>query len=741
MNAHSLDVLLKFFPEKVVDILEKQVGITHLYPTQYEAIRHGALEGVDLVLAAPTASGKTLVAELSMLKTLLEGGKTLYMAPLRALASEKYEEFKEFFGFFGYKTAISTGDFDSDDSWLGKYDVIVTTNEKADSLLRHKAPWFDKVSLLVADEIHLIGSDRRGATLEVLLTRTRLMPRKPQLLGLSATIGNLEELAEWLGAKPVRVDWRPVPLREGVYYDGEIFYNDGQSMALENHGSPLFDLAHDTLNGEGQILVFSPTRRTAVSDSRKLAAITSKFLTPNEIKAIREHVKRLKSLYSDKVTLQLVEVLQRGVAFHHAGLGSEARSSVEKLFRERILKAVVATPTLAAGVNLPARRVVITDYRRFNVELGYYEKIPVMEYKQMAGRAGRPKYDKNGEAILIARSLQELEFLFKEYINAEPERLTSQLASEPVLRSHVLSVIATSEFVRSYSSLEKFLVSTFYSFQNRDYYFVVERAKNILKRLTSAGFLETKDGDIFPTPLGVRVAELYIDPETAIMGIEFFKKARPASTLSYLYLISSTPDATTIHLRRGDEEWLEERLETLKGELGFKPPDDEIEYEFFLQRLKTALLLEDWINEVPEDIIVDKYDVGPGDIYSLTQTAEWVAFALSEIAKLTGFNDHSVRLAVLSKRIKHGVKEELLELVSLKGIGRVRARSLFLNGYKSLIDLVMAKEEELARVPGIGRTLARSIKRQLSSEVPLQEEVGEEEPLYEQPGQGLDAYL
>ncbi|AKG39440.1 hypothetical protein MA03_07770 [Infirmifilum uzonense] len=732
-------MLAKFFPRNILETLKNRLGITQLYPTQYEAVRQGALEGKDLVIAAPTASGKTLVAELTILKRLLEGGKALYMVPLRALASEKYEEFKNFFGVFGYKTAISTGDFDSDDAWLGKYDVIVTTNEKADSLLRHKAPWFDKVSVIVADEIHLLGSDRRGATLEVLLTRTKLMPERPQLLGLSATIGNLEELTEWLGARPVRVDWRPVPLREGVYYNGEIFYNDGQSVSLENHGAPLFDLAYDTLKEDGQLLVFSPTRRSAVSDARKLSAITSKFISPGELKVIRENIRRLKSEHSDKVTLQLLELLQKGVAFHHAGLASEARSTVERMFRDRILKVIVATPTLAAGVNLPARRVVVTDYRRFNVELGYYERIPVMEYKQMAGRAGRPRYDKEGESVLIARSLQELEFLFKEYVEAEPENLSSQLASEPVLRSHLLSVIATSELVRSLDSLGRFLLNTFYSYQNRDYFFVIERAKKILNRLAQAGFLEVRGDKLEPTQLGIRVAELYIDPETAVTGLDFFKKVDQASTLSYLYLIASTPDASTIHLRRGDEEWLEDILKSSSLGPVARPPEDEIEYEFFLQRLKTALLLEDWINEVPEEHIVEKYDVGPGDIYSLIQTAEWVAFALSEIAKLTGFNEHSVRLAVLSKRIEHGVKEELLELVSLRGIGRVRARSLYSHGYKSLIDLVTAREEDLAMIPGIGRALARSIKKQLSSEA--EESHEEEEKIQELPEQGLDAYF
>lgn len=743
MNSSNLEILAKYFPEEVLSKIRERLGITELYPTQLQAIKSGVLDHENIILAAPTASGKTLVAELAALKTLLEGGKVLYTAPLRALASEKYEEFKGFFSLFGYETAISTGDFDSDDPWLEKYDVIVTTNEKADSLLRHKARWISKVTLLVVDEIHVIGSDKRGATLEVFLTRMKLASNKPQILGLSATVGNLEELAEWLGAKPVRVDWRPVPLKEGVYYEGEVFFGDGTHLSLGVRETPLHDLVYDTLEDEGQVLVFSPTRRSSVSDARKLSVLTSKFVSPQDSRVIREHVRKLRALYSDKVTLELLELLPKGVAFHHAGLGPEARKTVENLFRNRVLKAVVATPTLAAGVNLPARRVVITDYRRFNVELGYYERIPVMEYKQMAGRAGRPRYDKEGEAILIARSLQELEFLMREYVYAQPEKLHSQLSSEPVMRSQLLSVVATSDLVRDFSTLERFLSNTLYYHQNGSY-FVVENAKSVIRKLSRAGLIELKDSEIKPTLLGIRVAELYIDPETALKGIEFFKMKCAAQTLSYLLLLSSTPDMQTVHLRRGDEEWLEEVLTARKGELCFNPPADEIEYQFFLQQLKTALLLEDWINEVHEDTIIENYDVGPGDVYAITQTAEWIAFALAEVAKITGYTDHALQLSVLSKRIKHGVREELLDLVSLRGIGRVRARSLYNHGYKSLIDIALAREEDLARVPGIGRALARAIKLYLSSsseEIRESDEIGEEESTRELASGGLDSYF
>ncbi|MCK5628170.1 DEAD/DEAH box helicase, partial [Candidatus Bathyarchaeota archaeon] len=158
--------------EAVKEILIRS-GIVELNPPQEEAMRMGALNGRNLVLASPTASGKTLVAELCCLKHVLEqSGRAIYLAPLRALASEKFEEFRKYTSIRKpngkkVRVGISTGDFDSGDSWLGRNDIIVTTNEKADSLLRHRARWVDDISLVVADEVHLINEGKRGPTLEV----------------------------------------------------------------------------------------------------------------------------------------------------------------------------------------------------------------------------------------------------------------------------------------------------------------------------------------------------------------------------------------------------------------------------------------------------------------------------------------------------------------------------------------------------------------------------------------------
>src|ERR1700690_1413960 len=236
--AISLKITDLSVPESVKEILNG-LGIAELFPPQEETIRAGVLEGKNIVLASPTASGKTLIAELCGLKHVLErGGKVIYLSPLRALASEKFEDFKKYTSIRkpdGRKVSvgISTGDFDSADNWLERYDVIITTNEKADSLLRHRAKWMDSISLVIADEIHLLNEAERGPTLEIVLARLLQVNPNIQILALSATINNVDEISGWLNAKYIVTEWRPINLKEGVMLQAEVQYKDGSSRKVE----------------------------------------------------------------------------------------------------------------------------------------------------------------------------------------------------------------------------------------------------------------------------------------------------------------------------------------------------------------------------------------------------------------------------------------------------------------------------------------------------------------------------
>jgi helicase len=209
-------------PQKIYALLERR-GFTTLRPAQSKAIAAGLFEDKNLLVCTPTASGKTLVGELAMLNAVLhDRGKAVYVVPLRALASEKHKQFTKEYP--SLAIALTSGDVDSADAYLARYDIIITTSEKLDSLIRHKTPWLASVKTVIIDEIHLLNDQGRGPTLEVLITMLRQALPKLQLIGLSATIGNPEELADWLGAKLVLDSWRPVRLDKGVYLDGKITF-------------------------------------------------------------------------------------------------------------------------------------------------------------------------------------------------------------------------------------------------------------------------------------------------------------------------------------------------------------------------------------------------------------------------------------------------------------------------------------------------------------------------------------
>ncbi|MAG16368.1 hypothetical protein CMO88_04885 [Candidatus Woesearchaeota archaeon] len=197
-------------------------NIAELRPAQVKSVKAGLLEEKNLLVCTPTASGKTLIAELAALSAILNGkGKAIYIVPLKALAAEKYKDFKQRYGNL-IKIAISTGDLDSSDSYLANYDLLFMTSEKLDSLLRHHTPWIKSVKVVVIDEIHLLNDPGRGPTLEILITILKQLLPQMQLIGLSATIGNSEELAEWLNAKLIIDSWRPVTLHQGIYLDDKI---------------------------------------------------------------------------------------------------------------------------------------------------------------------------------------------------------------------------------------------------------------------------------------------------------------------------------------------------------------------------------------------------------------------------------------------------------------------------------------------------------------------------------------
>lgn len=698
-------------------IIEKVIGsgITRLHPPQAEALGP-ALAGKHLVLAIPTASGKSLVAYLALVKAALEGRKGLYTVPLRALAAEKVEELRAFSD-LGIKVKVATGELDESDAALRGADIVVATSEKADSLMRHRSRWMEDLGVVVADEIHLMHDPERGPTIEVLLSKVKMTNPRAQLIALSATIKNAKEIAQWLNAELVVSDFRPVELHEGVSEGTYILFANRKKKVILEKGEPLEALVLDSLKADGQCLVFVNTRRSAVAEADRLREAVEDLLTDEEKAALAKVSGAVKVGEHSQLHDRLARCVASGTAFHHAGLAHTQRKAVEDAFKARRIKVLVATPTLAAGVNLPAKRVIVRDVRRFESNMGQVP-IPVLEIKQMCGRAGRPRYDKEGEAILLAKSDDEVEQLMEEYVYAEPERIFSKLGTERALRVHLLAAVATG-FVAGKGDLDAFLASTFLAHQTNAWD-LEGPVEDVLAFLNEHGLIGRSGADLKPTALGARVSELYIDPLTAVRFQEALNRMgkKRVTERSFLHLISSVPDSMPLYMRESEWGWVQDLVEREADTFLVEDIEVAKSDETFLSEVKTSEVLAWWAEEMSLDAISTKFDIGPGDLRTRIDTARWLLYSFREVAKATGAGPLPAVID-LSRRVVNGVKAELLPLVAFRGIGRVRARSLWGHGYKGPQDIREASVEQLARVPFVGTKVAETMKREAEGAPPV----------------------
>ena len=685
-------------------------GFVNLHPPQAEAIPI-ALEGHNLVAAIPTASGKSLIGYIPALQMIVERGKkVLYIVPLKALASEKKDDFDRYSS-LGIKSHMSTGDLDSDDKYISDADVIVATSEKADSMIRHGSNWMDQVGLVIADEIHMIHDPGRGPTLEVILTKLMRRNRDLQIIALSATMSNAFDLAEWLHARLVESDWRPIPLKEGVFYNNEIEFDDRTKREVPPDKEEIWSLIEQAVKDGGQSLVFVNSRRStealAVKYCKKMSTLAGRELSRYEMDLLEGDGE------TTETGRKLSSCVKCGIAFHNAGLTYRQRKYVEDNFRNGQIKCIVATPTLAAGINLPARRVIVRDTMRYETNYGN-SPIPVMEIKQMCGRAGRPGYDPYGEAILVAKTQEDADHLMQDYVEHDTERLTSKLFNERVLRSHVLGLLATDD-ADSHDSIIDFLKETFFGTVSQ--MFGIESVVDgIVSSLVEEEMAKTDGDSVRVTSFGKRVSDLYIDPisasilKHAVMNIE-----DDTDNLAILLVAAMTPDVLGLYPKKSDNEMLDAALQKLDdNNLWLVDPYDLRDYdpEFLNSDLKVALLIEEWIEETNEETICNNMGIGPGDIRSKVDMMDWIIYAMSEIAYI--FNPSAIKsIRPLMTRIRYGVKEELIELVSFRGVGRNRARILFNKGIRTKADVVAISEEELASIPGIGHVLASKMKEQV----------------------------
>jgi len=709
-----------------IEIIKKILEInsySSLNPVQEKALKY---IGENTIICSPTASGKTTIFELYLLDTIINRRKkVVYISPLKALTSEHYfETRRKFSKEFNVKVGLSTGDLDESVKHLEEYDILFLTYEKFDSVIRHSPTWLSKVGLLTIDEIHEIGSDR-GSTLEVLLTQVKINYPDIKLLGLSATIGNPNEVAAWLSAKLIKSDYRPVPLQVGVLYDNKMYFGE-QTIKLENtkKDHSLNGIIKDTLLKQKQIIIFCNSRKSTMTYSEKYSREVYGTLTNEEkekLKVISKEVHNALESPTKQCNL-LSSVLGFGVCFHHAGLVSKQRHIIEDEFKKGNIKVIFATPTLAAGINLPAFRVVINSIYRF--DLTGSNPLSVNEVFQMVGRAGRPKYDKSGEALIVASKETDINRIYGSYIDAEPTNIDSQLSKINKLRAQLLSIIITNE-IESIEEINKFISKTFYYKIFGSTSEIKENIKDIINEFIEYEFVERTDRNkIKITDLGRKVSLLYLDPISAHRIIEDLiikqEKLENLNDLSLLFtLLNTTELSPYLNYKNEKEDGLFVMFEDLKQTIFFDYEDI-----YLLSKLYEAKMLMDWINETNEDKIIEEYTTSPGQIRDILTRSEWIIHCVLELCKFTGKNIQLFKkFKDLRTRLKYGVSEELVSLVELKNIGRVRARTLYARGMKSPNDIKKDPEKFISIIGKPGLVTLEELKIDYKKEVKEQEVV------------------
>lgn len=683
--------------ENLADNIKTIIKSTYPYindfnPAQKVVIESGYLEDKsNYIISIPTASGKTVLGVLPALKTILNGGKAIYAAPLLSIQNEKVKEFKAF-----EEHGIKVGKHPS------SADLSVMVFESFDTLTRFSWNVLRDVDTLIIDEFHMIGEFNRGPTLEAAITRAKIINPSMRIIALSATLRNIEEIEGWLEGRCVEHDYRPVPLNKEVL--------DLEMFNVKNKNDVIVKISEKAMNDESQVLAFVSTRRFTESLATHVAKKINKKLSKQQKSKFKQVAEKLLEVPEKKgsqpttTCIKLAESAEKGVAFHHAGLFNEQKEIIEDEFRKGNILLITATPSLMYGVNLPSKTVVIRDHTRWTSQGP--QPIPVFDYEQMSGRAGRPQYDDVGYSYLIAKSIDESQNLTDFYINGEIELTNSKLIdNKDAIYRQIIAQIA-SNLSKNLDDLTDFFEKTLFGYQMNNNpsmsLFASESLKweleNALQFLLQNGIIRATPEGLKTSDFGNLIAKSNYSVETAVKIKEYISNIDEFKTEEFIYALAETPDLPLI---------------TFKGRKSKDPVREKLsEYGLFAVDIgnieATSVSLIEWINEKSEFEIENKYNV-----YSAsTRRSAYEASRLVRFAKNTsevlGDYFNLKYYDFLSARLYYGVKEELIPLVvGVKRLGRKRARNI-VNVFGD--DLRHVSEKELQKVDGVGPKLAKNIK-------------------------------
>ena len=666
--------------------------IKEFNPAQKAVIVSGYLEDKsNYIICIPTASGKTVLGILPALKTILDGGKAVYAAPLLSIQNEKVKEFKAF-----EEHGIRVGKHPASS------DLSVMVFESFDVLTRFSWNNLRDVDTLIIDEFHMIGEFTRGPTLEAAITRAKIINPKMRIIALSATLKNIEEIEGWLEGTCIEHDYRPVPLHKEVL--------DAEMFNTKNKNDVIVKVLEKSIEDKSQALAFVSTRRFTESLATYVSKKIDKKINLRQRERFKEVADRILEVPKNKgslptsTCLKLAESIEHGVAFHHAGLFNEQKEIIEDEFRNGNILMITATPSLMYGVNLPSKTVAIRDHTRWTTRGP--EQIPVFDYEQMSGRAGRPQYDDVGYSYLIAKTMDEALNLQEYYVEGEIEKTNSKLVeNKDAIYKQIIAQIASS-LSRNLDELIDFFEKTLYGYQmSNNPSMALFAADSIRYELEIALEFLLQNGIIRATPEGLKatdfgylIAKSNYSVETAVKIKEYISGINKINASEFIYALCETPDVPLISFKgRKSKDPVHEKL----SEAGLFAVDiGNIE--------ATAVSLMEWIDERNEYEIENRYNVYSASTRrSAYEASRLVKFA-KDTSEVLGNYSNLKDFDILSARLYYGVKEDIIPLVvGVKRLGRKRARNLVrIFG----TDLSGVSENELQKVEGIGPKLAEKIR-------------------------------
>jgi helicase len=710
-----------------------EFGINEL---QLEAINeYRILDGKSLLVVSPTSSGKTFIGELAAVKAITDGKRALFLLPYKALVNEKYDQFLDTYqAKLGIRVIRCTGDYqDRTESFVrGKYDLALLTYEMFLNIVVSNPSILNQVGLVVLDEGQFITDPNRGITVELLLTfllSAREKGVNPQLIVLSAVIGNVNSFDEWLGSRKLVSYKRPIPLTEGVFdRSGEFQYIDfdGEDHIKQLLPSGSIYVRREKPSSQDMIVplvkkLVSLGEKVIVFRNQKGAAqgcaayLAKELGLPPAEKAIRE----LPTRDLPTTSSLLRSCLEGGTAFHNTNLTREERAIVERDFRDpnSKIRVLVATTTVAAGINTPASTVILAE-KEFLGDDG--RPFTVAEYKNMAGRAGRLGFKEEGKAVILADNSFEREMFFTRYVKGKLESLQSSFDPKN-LDTWLIRLLAQVRRIEK-NRVQSILANTFGGFvaAKSDPDWINRNAAHLdalLHKMITLGLVEEEGDFIQLTLLGQACGKSSLSFQSAMRLVEFLKRPELSSSLNahnLIPLIQVLPESDggyTPMFKRGKAEFIRpqqmaERYGASLVQLLQRYASDNFEY---LARCKRASILWDWINgrsvgEIEKEFTVNPYSgiIGHGEIRKFADATRFHLRSASEIVWLLfpGTIDEK-SIDNLLRQLEVGIPSDGLGLLELPlNLSRGEYLSLYGNGMRTKEQVCNVPDEKLISILG-----------------------------------------